>query len=87
MRILMLLAILMVSFSVFAVESVAGSQYEVEQDTVKEQITISVNAVFQERTHNVTGENTQPISCDRNRCYKPVYRVGVSAPIEVGWRF
>ncbi len=93
---LFLIAVLTLSSSAFATAPhVIGSHYETKlvnlakESIAKRSQTVVIKAVLQvrERQSTVTGENTQPISCDRNRCYKPVYRVEVSAPIEVGWRF
>ena len=87
MRILMLLAILMVSFSAAATEPIEVFQYEEIKATMSDPIVIAVEAIRLERMYSVTGETTQSVQYEEIKCYKPVYRVGVSAPVEVGWQF
>jgi len=87
MRILLLLAVLMASFSAVATQPIEVIQYEESKATMSDPIVIITEAIRLERMYNVTGEVTRPISYEEVKCYKPVYRVDVLTPFEVGWQF
>ncbi len=95
---LLLIAVLTLSSSAFATAPhVVDSQYETKlvnlakESIVKRSQMVVIKAVLQvqERQFTVTGENTQPISYERVRYYKPT-RPSVAEPLlqyEVGWHF
>jgi len=87
MRILLLLAILVLSFPAVAVEPIEVLQYEEDKATMSDPIVITTEVIRLERMYNMTGEVTRPISYEEVKCYKPVYRVDVFTPFEVGWQF